>query len=166
MLIRIISGAQTGADRAALDAALDASFAIGGSCPVGRKAEDGPIDAIYPLTEIGGGYRQRTKQNVVDADGTVIFYDTYVQGGTEATVLFCIRQNKPYKLIDVALMAPSRAAELIRAFVEDFEVGILNVAGPRASSCPGMYNYVKQTVSLILPPSPAPTTKAPTPPNR
>ncbi len=95
MLSKVISGGQTGADRAALDAALDLGFPIGGSCPVGRMAEDGPINDAYTLTEIGGGYRQRTKQNVIDSDGTAIFYESYLQGGTEATVLFCIRQGKP-----------------------------------------------------------------------
>ncbi|WP_367114531.1 putative molybdenum carrier protein [Marinobacter sp.] len=82
---------------------------MGGSCPVGRRAEDGPVSSIYTLTEIRGGYRQRTKQKVVDSDGTAIFYESYVRGGTEATVLFCIRQGKPYKLIDIEVVEPDRA---------------------------------------------------------
>jgi hypothetical protein len=150
MLSKVISGGQTGADRAALDAALESSFPIGGSCPVGRVAEDGPIYDAYTLTEIGGGYRQRTKQNVIDSDGTAIFYESYVRGGTEATVLFCIRQSKPYKLIDIELVKPPRAAELLSEFVREFNVSVLNVAGPRSSSCPRIYDYVKQVVGLAL----------------
>ena len=150
MLSRIISGGQTGADRAALDAGLDAGFPVGGSCPVGRVAEDGPLAAIYPLTEIGGGYRQRTKHNVIDSDGTAIFYASYVRGGTEATVLFCIRQGRPYKLIDIHLIEPERAAALLLEFIGDFDVEVLNVAGPGAGSCPEMYAYVKQTVSMFM----------------
>ncbi|MBU59718.1 MAG: hypothetical protein CL543_12635 [Alcanivorax sp.] len=150
MLSMIISGGQTGADRAALDAALEAAFPMGGSCPVGRMAEDGPIDDVYTLTEIGGGYRQRTKRNVMDSDGTVIFYESYVRGGTEATVLFCIRQKKPYKLIDIDLVEVPRSAELLDEFVREFKVSILNVAGPGLSGCPGIYDYVKQVMGLTL----------------
>lgn len=62
---KIISGGQTGADRAALDAAIESSVSIGGSCPAGRKAEDGEIPEYYGLQEISGGYRQRTRKNVV-----------------------------------------------------------------------------------------------------
>ena len=150
MLTKIISGGQTGADRAALDAGLEFDFPIGGSCPVGRMAEDGPISHVYTLTEIGGGYRQRTKKNVVDSGGTAIFYESYLRGGTEATVVFCIRQSKPYKLIDIELIEPARAAELLREFVQEFNVCVLNVAGPRSSNCPAIYNYVKQAVGLVL----------------
>ncbi|KGK42733.1 hypothetical protein LH51_04810 [Nitrincola sp. A-D6] len=150
MLSKVISGGQTGADRAALDAALEHSFPIGGSCPVGRMSEDGPIDNVYTLTEIGGGYRQRTKQNVIDSDGTVIFYESYVRGGTEATVLFCIRQSKPYKLIDIALVEPIRAVELLGEFVHEFNISVLNVAGPRSSNCPKVYDYVKCAVGILI----------------
>ncbi|MCM2131075.1 putative molybdenum carrier protein [Larsenimonas rhizosphaerae] len=150
MLSKVISGGQTRADRAALDAGLDAGFPIGGSCPVGRVAEDGPLADIYPLTEIGGGYRQRTKHNVIDADGTVVFYASYVRGGTEATVLFCIRQGRPYKLIDIHLIMPDQAAALLIDFINDFNVEVLNVAGPGAGNCPEMYTHVKQTMSLFI----------------
>lgn len=150
MISKIISGGQTGADRAALDAALKVGFPIGGSCPAGRLAEDGPISEAYSLTEISGGYRQRTKQNVLNADGTVIFYRDYMSGGTEATVLFCIKHQKPYKLIDISLMTPESAAKLVVSFCQEFSVGVLNVAGPRASSCPTMYDFVKQVLRLAL----------------
>lgn len=113
-------------------------------------AEDGPISSRYPLTELSGGYRQRTKQNVIDADGTVIFYRSYLQGGTEATVLFCIKQKKPYKLIDIELVAPETATELLGDFICNFHIETLNVAGPRASTCPDIYNYVKQVITQVI----------------
>lgn len=150
MLARIISGGQTGADRAALDAALALAFPIGGSCPVGRMAEDGPLAERYTLTEIGGGYRQRTRQNVVDADATAIFYQAYPRGGTEATLLFCIRQQKPYKLIDMSLLQPARSAALLAEFVGEHRVTVLNVAGPRASACPQAYEHVRRAIELTL----------------
>jgi hypothetical protein len=74
-LEKIISGGQTGVDRGALDAALEASFPCGGWCPKGRKAEDGPIPARYPLKEMDGpAYRLRTERNVRDSDGTLILF--------------------------------------------------------------------------------------------
>ncbi|UYF98876.1 putative molybdenum carrier protein [Halomonas sp. GD1P12] len=150
MLQKIISGGQTGADRAALDAALAAGFPIGGACPVGRVAEDGPLDPVYTLDEIGGGYRQRTKRNVQDADGTAIFYSAYPRGGTEATVLFCIRQAKPYKLIDIDVVSTNVAAALLADFVREFDLAILNVAGPSASHCATIYDEVNRALGLLL----------------
>src|SRR5256885_2018978 len=74
MKIRIVSGGQTGADRAALDAAMEACVECGGWCPAGRMAEDGVIPDRYPVIELpeGGGYEQRTLRNVLDSDATVI----------------------------------------------------------------------------------------------
>lgn len=149
-LSKIISGGQTGADRAALDAGIEADCPIGGSCPAGRLAEDGSISNVYKLTEIEGRYRQRNKRNVADSDGTAIFYSSYLTGGTEATVLFCIRQKKPYKLIDIELTGPDRPAEILNRFIGHFGISILNVAGPRASGCPGIYDHVKQSILLVL----------------
>ncbi|MEQ5837820.1 putative molybdenum carrier protein [Marinobacter sp. NFXS9] len=150
MLLKIISGGQTGADRAALDAALEAGFPIGGSCPAGRKAEDGPISLDYGLEEVNGGYRQRTKRNILDADGTLIFYESYLSGGTELTVEFCIRLKKPYKLIDIDTVDAETASNLLIAFTNAFDIRVLNVAGPRASGCQGIYVYVKETVHQAL----------------
>lgn len=150
MLSKVISGGQTGADRAALDAGLEANFPIGGNCPAGRMAEDGPISSEYDLTEIEGGYRQRNKKNVADSDGTAIFYSSYLKGGTEVTALFCMNQKKPYKLIDIELIDAEKAAETLDRFITDFEIRVLNVAGPRASGCPEIYEYVKQAIGLAL----------------
>lgn len=150
MLKRIISGGQTGADRAALDAALELDFPCGGSCPVGRMAEDGAIDARYPLSEVGGGYRKRTKQNVLDADATVLFYSRYVSGGTETTLALCIKQDKPYKLIDIEVVDEAQAAKLIRGLIDDFDVSVMNIAGPRESQCEGIYDFVKVSVMQLL----------------
>ncbi len=150
MLSNIISGGQTGADRAALDAGIESGFPIGGSCPAGRRAEDGPIDEVYPLTEISGDYRERTEQNVIDADGTAIFFESHLFGGTEATRAFAIRERKPHQLIDISLIDPPEAAALLAGFIREFDIRILNVAGPRASDCPTMYCYVKQVMTRVL----------------
>jgi putative molybdenum carrier protein len=116
--IKIVSGGQTGVDRAALDAALKLNVDCGGWCPEGRKAEDGIIPPRYPLIELAGaGYKKRTLQNVIDSDGTVIIYFDTLSGGTEKTLLFCLQQNKPYLLIDATELSPTRSAERIHKFV-------------------------------------------------
>ncbi|MBB3061745.1 putative molybdenum carrier protein [Microbulbifer rhizosphaerae] len=150
MLSKIISGGQTGADRAALDAGLETGFPIGGACPAGRMAEDGPIGDVYPLVEISGGYRQRTRKNVEESDGTAVFYKSYLKGGTELTVLLCIRLGKPHKLIDIELVSPKVAATLLVDFITASGINVLNVAGPRQSGCPEIYGYVKQAMGLVI----------------
>jgi hypothetical protein len=150
MLKQIISGGQTGADRAGLDAALSAGFPAGGWCPTGRQAEDGPIDSRYPLQELAGGYRQRTRRNVEAADGTAIFYASRLQGGTELTVAFCIKTGQPYKLIDIDLVTPQQAAHLLSIFVREERIESLNIAGPRHSGCPAVYAFVKTAITGLI----------------
>ena len=148
---RIISGGQTGADRAALDAALSAGIECGGWCPDGRRAEDGEIPARYPLVGlVGGGYRQRTFRNIEDSDGTAIFYFDRPRGGTELTLAKCIKLSKPYKLIDALALDAKQASEILLAFVAGDGILTLNVAGPRESSAPGAYAFVHQTVALFI----------------
>ncbi len=150
MLKQIISGGQTGADRAALDAALNCQLPHGGCCPQGRLAEDGAIPAHYQLREIDGSYRARNKQNVANADGSAIFYQRYLSGGTEQTLAFCLQSKKPYKLIDIDNLTPALAAEALSRFITDYQITVLNVAGPRHSRCPVMYDFVKQCLTTLL----------------
>ncbi len=149
--MKIISGAQTGVDRAALDAAREQNIEIGGWCPEGRKAEDGIIPEHYPVIELpGASYRQRTRQNVIDSDGTAILYFEYPTGGTEQTIGFCIKNKKPYVLLDAEELTIKRAVKKINAFIDKFEISILNVAGPRASGEPRAYNYAKEVIYHTL----------------
>jgi len=150
-MIKIVSGGQTGVDRGALDAALECGVEAGGWCPEARKAEDGVIPARYPLIELeGSGYRQRTKRNVIDSDGTLIIYFGYLTGGTEQTVLFCMKENKPYLLVDASELTEKRAAERLKDFISQQHISELNVAGPRASSEPEAHEYTKLVISQVL----------------
>lgn len=147
-MIKIVSGGQTGVDRAALDAALECGAVACGWCPVGRKAEDGAIPDKYPLRELeGAGYRQRTKRNVVDSDGTLIIYFAQLSGGTEQTVVFCIKEKKPYLLIDATELDDTRAVERTTQFITKHSINVLNVAGPRASSEPKAHEYTFNVIS-------------------
>ena len=150
MLEKIISGGQTGADRAALDAALESGFAAGGYCPAGRLAEDGVIDTRYPLQEIEGGYQDRTLRNVQASGGTLLFYDSVLSGGTLQTLLFCVDEEKPFQLIDLSLVSAPLAVNAISGFLKQQDIRILNVAGPLQSGSGKVYPYVREVITRML----------------
>lgn len=151
MLSKIVSGGQTGVDRGALDAALEAGFPCGGWCPMGRKAEDGPIPDRYPLTELrGADYLQRTRQNVVDSDGTLVICFGEPSGGTLETVRFARHVGKPVLVVDGAKTAAPAVAERAADFVGANSITVLNVAGPRESGRPGARAYAQQVVSCLI----------------
>src|SRR5216110_148654 len=132
--LKIISGGQTGVDRAALDVALRHGIECGGRCPGGRLDEFGKIPDHYRIQELqGGGFTERTLQNVKDSDGTVVIYPVELRGGTEQTVRFCLELKRPHELIDASKISAEGAAKLIADFVHENKIGILNVAGPRKS---------------------------------
>ena len=113
-------------------------------------AEDGVIDKKYPLWELPiGGYRQRTKKNVECSDGTIIFYDTILQGGSKLTEEFCIKAGKPCELIDISLVNTNIAIDLIRNFIHYKRIKVLNVAGPRESGT-NVYSFVKTVMYRII----------------
>ena len=150
-MLKIVSGAQTGVDRAALDAALRHDVPCGGWCPKGRKAEDGMIPEFYPVKELADGdYSERTKKNVQDSDGTVIIYFGHVSGGTEETLRCCLDERKPYLLLDGREIDIRRAAERIFEFLSELPDETLNFAGPRASGEPLAYEYTMKVVEKFL----------------
>ncbi len=130
--LTIVSGGQTGADRAALDWALAHGVNCGGWCPKGRLAEDGPIDLKYPLKETPSeSYSERTEWNVRDSDATVVFSITLeLSGGSKETLEFAHKHDKPCLHLHSGL---PDASERLRAFLEKNKVKVLNVAGPRSS---------------------------------
>lgn len=128
MLEKIVSGGQTGADRAALDWAIARGIPHGGWCPKGRLPEDGTIPSIYQLQEMTSkDYLRRTEQNVVDSDGTVILtIKPLLSGGSKRTVDFALEHKKPLLHLHAN---ETDAAELFAAFVKRHNIKTLNVAG-------------------------------------
>ncbi len=136
MVTTIVSGGQTGVDRAALDVALERGLSCGGWCPKGRLAEDGQLDPRYPLIETPSpDYAQRTEWNVRDSDGTLILHMGDVSGGTAQTVDVAQRLQKPCLMLDLS-QQPLPSA--VRAWATAHEIKVLNVAGPRESKSPGV----------------------------
>jgi hypothetical protein len=151
--LKIISGGQTGADRAALDVALELKLPCGGWCPADRRAEDGPIDKRYPLVSLAkGGYRERTRQNVIDSDGTVILSFGALTGGSKLTAGFARQLKKPCLIIDARTATPTEAAVMLAVFLLRHRIQTLNIAGPRGSGQPKIYSYVSQTLKRLLQP--------------
>jgi hypothetical protein len=137
ILEKIISGGQTGVDRAALDVAMELGIPCGGWCPRGRRAEDGRIPDSYPLQEASSpDYPPRTKLNVEDSDGTLILARGSPQGGTALTLKLARKLNKPFLLVE---LNRNPEPSLVRKWIQENRVGILNVAGPREGEDPGIH---------------------------
>jgi len=149
---KIRSGAQTGADRGALDAGLAAGVQIGGWCPKGRKSEDGIIPERYPLKETPSAeYPQRTEWNVRDSDGTVIFFFGPELGrGSSLTAKYARKHKKPMCLVDLARSSDDDVVKAVIAFLKDSGINTLNVAGSRESKAPGIQERVMTVVLKIL----------------
>ena len=144
---KVVSGGQTGADRAALDWAIARGLPHGGWCPRGRRAEDGRIAPRYRLTETpSDDYPQRTEWNVRDADGTVILsLSPTLTGGSKKTAEFAVALGKPWLHVARDATADDAGARL-RRFVETHGIRVLNVAGPRASTEPEIGPFVQATL--------------------
>jgi hypothetical protein len=148
---KLISGGQTGADRAALDAALALGIPCGGWCPRGRRAEDGPIDERYPLQETPSAeYAQRTEWNVRDSDGTLVLTRGEPRGGTAFTLDIARDLGRPVLILDLA-RAPVAGA--VGNWLRREGIRVLNVAGPRESGAPGIHEEALRFLRAALAPS-------------
>jgi len=147
MIVKIISGGQTGVDRAALDAAIRLDVPHGGWIPKGRLAEDGPLPETYALKETASAiYAERTEKNVFDADGTLIIARGKLRGGTAYTRDMAVKHGRPWLHVDLRQTPAFRAALEIRQWIATQRIMVLNVAGPRASKDPRIYS---DTLALI-----------------
>jgi len=138
--LRVVTGGQSGVDRAALDAALDGGVPCGGRCPAGRWAEDGPISARYPLVETPEADPEfRTWRNVVDGDGTLIIIHGGTDPGTRITIAAVRDFGSTYFALDLLKMDNATAVAKVAAWIAQENIRILNIAGPRESNAPGIY---------------------------
>ena len=151
MLKKIISGGQTGADRGALDAAIALGIAHGGWVSKGRIAEDGPISDEYQLQEMTtDSYPKRTEQNVIDSDGTLIISHGKLTGGSAYIKKVAMKIGKPWFHVDLNKLPTFHAAMIIEDWISKNQIGVLNVAGPRASEDPLIYGLVTVILELLI----------------
>ena len=120
----------------------------GGWCPKGRRAEDGQIPGCYPLTECRSrDYARRTALNVEQSDGTLIITSGELTGGTALTHSVAARRGRPVLVVDPQDQADSNRVE---AWVEKHRIRILNIAGPRQSQQPGIYESATEFLKAVL----------------
>jgi hypothetical protein len=147
---KIISGGQTGADRAALDFAIKQNLPHGGWVPKGRKAEDGIIHDKYHLQEMPTGhYSKRTEKNILDADGTLIISHGPLTGGSVLTRELAKQHKKPWIHLDLKSTACPDAARMIQEWIERNGIKVMNVAGPRASKDPMIYQAAMDVLDAL-----------------
>jgi hypothetical protein len=143
MGFKVVSGGQTGVDRAALDVALELEIEIGGWCPRGRWAEDGPIPDRYPLFETRSpDVHVRTQRNVETSSATLVLSRGAPMGGTRYTVDIANTMRRPLLVVDLNDSSRDHATE-IATWLDTVRPGVLNVAGPRETGAPGVTEQAK-----------------------
>ena len=148
MVEKIVSGGQTGVDRAGLDVAFELGIPCGGWCPKGRVAEDGRIDERYPLKETPStDYRVRTRLNVEQSEGTLVITRGPVTGGTALTIKLAREKGKPLLIID---LNQNPDPSTVQKWLKGEGIRILNVAGPRESKMPGLHAHALEFLRAVL----------------
>lgn len=147
MLTCIMSGGQTGVDRAALDVGLELGIQISGFCPKDRRAEDGRIPDKYPLIELlSEDYVERTERNVAYSDGTLIISYLPLTSGTKRTLEYARALPKPFFLVNLDTPLYDSAID----WINTQKIRVLNVAGPRESKQPGIYTIASSYLRTVL----------------
>ena len=152
---KIISGGQTGVDRAALDVALKYNIRHGGWCPKGRLSENGKIPLFYNLQETcSSEYSERTKQNIIDSDATLIIVPKLplpieITDGTLLTIEICKKLNKLYLVIDVTIDDENSIND-IKSWIVDNNIKLLNIAGPRESQSNNIYFSAYEYITKLI----------------
>lgn len=151
MISKIISGGQTGVDQAALDVAIALGIPHGGWIPKGRKTENGALPDKYRLKEMStSSYAKRTEQNVIDSEGTLIISLGPLTRGSELTHKTAILHDRPCLHIDLSTLNTLQAVKTVRSWIVRHGIEILNIAGPRASENPEIYDVAAKTLKVVL----------------
>ena len=150
--MQIVSGGQTGADRAALDVALELGLESGGWVPLGRQAEDGTIPDGYPnLREADSPVPAvRTELNVRDSDATVIISHGALVGGSALTRSLALDLGKPLLHLNLDSVSERDASVTLREWLVRIEPARLNVAGARESEDPTIHAATKRVLRAAL----------------
>jgi len=154
MIRKVISGGQTGVDRAGLDAAVNAGIPTGGFCPKGRRAEDGVVPEHYPMIELDSPESYyRTEKNVIESDGTLILNKDILSEGTKLTHELAVKNGKPCLIVQLDGEDVIKPEHVVR-WLHGQYISVLNIAGPRESKCPGgihseSFSYLEKVFTLL-----------------
>ena len=147
MLKKIISGGQTGADRASLDVAIKKGIPHGGWIPKGRKTEDGTLPTKYNLSEMTStSYPKRKEKNILDSDGTLIISHSKITGGSSLTRKLAKQHEKPWIHLDMNTLSIKEATEQLSRWIKGHDIQTLNVAGPRQSKDPDIHRKTSEVL--------------------
>ncbi len=142
----IISGGQTGVDRAALDVAIKWGIPYRGWCPAGRWAEDGKIPERYQLEVTPeSNPAQRTARNVKESDGVLILGALECSAGTQLAWKTAVKYKVPVYHGDLG-----GSIEFVLQWVQAMEFGVVNVVGPRESESPGIYKNAFEFLESVV----------------
>lgn len=155
MIEKIISGGQTGVDRAALDVAIELDIPHGGWCPKGRKAEDGVIPPLYQLQEtFSSDYDKRTKLNIQDSDATLILVPAIPIKVNDGTILTIEQVCETEKLFLIINLNQEHDFDRTANWVNENNIRVLNIAGPRESQSAGIYElslkFLRNVISRMI----------------
>ncbi len=146
-ITKIVSGGQSGVDRSSLDVALSLDIPCGGWCPLGRWAVDGKIPPHYPLVECEDrDPARRTELNVRDSDATLVIGSGQELDGTALTIQCARLYGRPLLIMDPEEWAPRD----FDAWAERYQPRVLNIAGPRESTSPGIYGLSYRLLHDLL----------------
>ena len=149
---KIISGGQTGADRAGLDVAIELGLDYGGAVPKGRITEDGTLDPKYDrMTEMTSkNYPARTERNVTDSDATLLFTFDKLGSGSALTAKLARKHHRYFLHINLSRQTDDEVVKMINKWLDDSKTEILNIAGSRESTSKGIYNRVFNIMKIVL----------------
>lgn len=150
MIKKIISGGQTGADQAGLDAAIEMGIPHGGWIPKGKRTEKGILPKKYKLIEMNSkSYPKRTEKNVLDSDGTLICTHGKLTGGSKLTKTVADKHGRPCLHIDLDETINFKVPAEIISWIMENKIETLNVAGSRASKDPKVYKKVVKIIQDV-----------------
>ncbi|MGB5155883.1 putative molybdenum carrier protein [Desulfobacterium sp. N47] len=151
MLTKVISGGQTGVDRAALDIAIKLEILHGGWISKGRKTEDGVLPVKYKLKEMDStSSSKRTEENVIKSDGTLVISHGKLLGGLALTQKYAAKHEKPWLHIDLNSITSFKAANEINSWLLRHDIKVLNVTGTRAGKNPNIYMLASDILEAAL----------------
>jgi hypothetical protein len=148
MIQKIIGGANTGTERAAMEAALDCDISCGGALL--SSHEDSRLADLFFLTPLSGDYAEKIAKNTELSEGTMLFYDRTMTEYTQAVQAYCQKNRIPCTGVDYSQVNTRYAVNEVRDLVLRNKISILHVTGSSAEDSPRAYPFVYNVISEVI----------------